>query len=858
MAIAFARVSVHSRSKGHSAIAASAYRSASRLYDERTGVTHDFSNRKDVVFSEILLPQNGSGSYTNREFLWNQAEAAEKRRDSQLCKDVVLALPKELDLPLQIELAKRFAMDEFVKHGLPADIAIHHHDGNPHAHILIPTRRLEKEGFSRYKARDLNPSFAKGRVVENDYWGERWRECQNHFFAEKNLDVSVDINHLIPGRHQGKIRDAAVHYLADENHVVQEARRETVQKDVTSIIHHLFSKHSVFTRRDVEKLLFKTFKNSEKPEEYLHHVERVMSNRDIIELGANERGKVCYTTRQQYIQEARLRHDIESMMRCKKHETHRQTDTLSQQYNLSAEQQEAFRYMVDSPAIRVVIGRPGTGKSYLLKPVKEFYQKNRYQVIGCSLSGKVAKALQADTGITSSTIASLVYRLNRNQLKLTKKHVLVMDEAGMVDCHNMSFLLHKAKKAGAKVILVGDPDQLKPIHKGEIFRGIAAVAGFIELENIKRQRDAGDRQASLDMARGDMGTALHHYHEKGAIMLCDTAENTRKTLIADWQKTITRENLKDTVLLSFTRAAVADLNEKARQTLQDKQIVGRENIVFQGYEKPLQISVGERLLFRQNDKTVGVRNGDLATVQAIRGKALEVKLDTGELLTIPEPYRAIDYGYALTVHKSQGMTVDNASVLVDSKYWDKNLSFVAMTRHRQNLKVYADKENHPSFENLKHSLSRSVTRDNVIDWPLDFAIRSGFTADSLVSRVVRHVAGVGKKIKDGLNFIVMHERVLLDKNQRSEVRPHADSALTRPNFEALKTENAMISKYEKILSDKKHLTGYFLEKAEKELVHLSKSILSDKNLTGRLQSQFPDFYKKIQMNTHERNRVQTR
>jgi hypothetical protein len=169
MAIAFANVSIHSRSKGHSAVAASSYRSGTKLYDVRTGITHDYSGRKDVIFSTLLLPEGCIAEFESREFLWNQAELAEKRRDAQVSKDVILALPKELDLIQQIELAKRFAQTHFVENGLPADIAIHDHgDGNPHAHILISTRRLEKNRFSKYKARDLNPAFYAGKVIEKE------------------------------------------------------------------------------------------------------------------------------------------------------------------------------------------------------------------------------------------------------------------------------------------------------------------------------------------------------------------------------------------------------------------------------------------------------------------------------------------------------------------------------------------------------------------------------------------------------------------------------------------------------------------------------------------------------------------
>ena len=241
MAIAFVRVTIHTRAKGHSATAASSYRSGSRLVDARTGLTHDYSARHDVVFSTVLLPPGASLNFADREVLWNQAERVEKRRDAQLCKDVVLALPKELDLNLQIELVQRFAHTHFVDYGLPADIAIHDHgNGNPHAHILIATRRLEAHGFSKYKARDLNPAFAKGRVVEQDYWGERWREMQNDFFAEKQLDLSVDLNHILPERHAGRGR-----YLLAENQLIQYLRRELVITSPEQVIDYLSKKHSV-------------------------------------------------------------------------------------------------------------------------------------------------------------------------------------------------------------------------------------------------------------------------------------------------------------------------------------------------------------------------------------------------------------------------------------------------------------------------------------------------------------------------------------------------------------------------------------------------------------------------------------
>lgn len=208
MAIAFARITYHSRSQGHSAVAGAAYRSGVSLKDERTGEVHNFKNRSDVLYSEIILPEGADELFKNRETLWNAVEAAETRKNSQIAKDVVLALPRDLDLVQQIDLARNFTQYHFVRHGLVADIAIHSHsDGNPHAHIYVCTRRLYGDRFDKHKARDLEPGVARGRVVEPQYWGEQWRDFQNSYFVEHDIELIVDANHIISQRHEGRIRD---------------------------------------------------------------------------------------------------------------------------------------------------------------------------------------------------------------------------------------------------------------------------------------------------------------------------------------------------------------------------------------------------------------------------------------------------------------------------------------------------------------------------------------------------------------------------------------------------------------------------------------------------------------------------
>jgi hypothetical protein len=249
---------------------------------------------------------------------------------------------------------------------------------------------------------------------------------------------------------------------------------------------------------------------------------------------------------------------------------------------------------------------------------------------------------------------------------------------------------------------------------------------------------------------------------------------------------------------------VFSLNQEAREVLKQKNILDSHDIVWEKHvdksdtsldfeQAAIPITAQERILFRKNDKELGVRNGDMAFVESITQNQIQARLDSGEKVTIPRAYKHIDYGYATTVHKGQGMTVDNAHVLIDSKYWDRNLSFVAMTRHREHLSIYADKHQHPDLNALTKTLSRSSTRDNVIDWPLDFAIRAGFDPDKMVGRALNKIVGTTQKIKNTWNYLVDYEAYLKAENieariaERQELRLAAKEAATQLNQKSAKS-----------------------------------------------------------------------
>lgn len=141
-----------SRGAGRSAAAAAAYLSCSRIYNDYDGIQHDYTRKQGLVWQQVFLPPQAPPEWQDREKLWNAVEAAEKAKDSRLARELVVALPIELNQEQQISLIEEFIQEQFVADGMCADAAIHDTDGhNPHAHILLTVRPLDEKGQWQYK-----------------------------------------------------------------------------------------------------------------------------------------------------------------------------------------------------------------------------------------------------------------------------------------------------------------------------------------------------------------------------------------------------------------------------------------------------------------------------------------------------------------------------------------------------------------------------------------------------------------------------------------------------------------------------------------------------------------------------------
>ncbi len=216
MALYHLRVKFVKRSEGRSSVAASAYRSGTKMQDEREEKTHDYTRKRDIEYSEILLPEGLPEELEDRETLWNTVEAGIKRKDGQPAFEVEVALPRELTHAQCAQLARQFAQEQFAAKGLAVDLNIHRptaSDGgeHPHAHMLIGTRRFNPDGSLGRVATDMqdNPALVRkiyaleedGKIDEAiilqrgtnlGHWREAWADYSNHFLEDSGSESRVD------------------------------------------------------------------------------------------------------------------------------------------------------------------------------------------------------------------------------------------------------------------------------------------------------------------------------------------------------------------------------------------------------------------------------------------------------------------------------------------------------------------------------------------------------------------------------------------------------------------------------------------------------------------------------------------
>ncbi len=786
-------VSIVARGAGRSAVMSAAYRHCAKMDFEREARAVDYRTKQGLLHEEFMVPADApawlSSMIADRsvagasETFWNRVEEFEKRSDAQLAKDVTIALPIELTPEQNIALVREFVARHILSKGMVADWVYHDAPGNPHVHLMTTLRPFTNEGFGAKKVPLLAPDGRPlrddmGKIVYELWAGglddfnslrDGWFECQNRHLALAGLDIRVDGRsyvrqgiaveptiHLGVGAKALERKSSASKIPASlERLELQEALRQEnarrIERRPQIVLEMITREKSVFDARDVAKILHRYIDDAALFGSLMLRVLRDPSALRLTvegtDLGTGIYTPARYTTRELIKLEAEM---VNRALWLARRTSHRVRGTLleatfSKNRGLSDEQRAAIKHLTSDAALASVVGRAGAGKTTMMKAAREAWRAAGYRVVGGALAGKAAEGLEKEAGIASRTLSSWERRWTQGIDRLDEKTVFVLDEAGMVSSRQMAFFVEGVVRAGAKLVLVGDPEQLQPIEAGAAFRAIVDRIGYAELETIYRQRAPWMRSASLDLARGKIGEAIDAYRANGRVVSAELKAEAVERLITDWDRGY--DPTKTSLILAHLRRDVRTLNTLARARLVERGVVG-EGDAFRTADGNRNFSAGDQIVFLKNDGVLGVKNGMLGRViEALPGRFIaSVGEGTHQRDIVVEQriYNNVDHGYATTIHKSQGATVDRVRVLA-SLSLDRHLTYVAMTRHRDELAVYYGRRSFAKSGGLGPMLSRRNAKETTLDYEarplypqaLRFAEARGLDLMSVARTVVR-------------------------------------------------------------------------------------------------------------------------
>lgn len=690
-------------------VSAAAYRAGERLLDERSGEVHNYSG-KAVEHAEILTPDGAPDWVFDRHKLWNACEKARNRVLGITAREIRIALPRELDRAQQVELVRRFLREEFVAEGMVADWSLHDEaDKNqPHVHVMLTTRALRPDGFGNQVR-----AWDKKRMLRR--WREQWAVHANDALERAGHEERIDHRSyrdrgidLAPQpklyRHPDHVERDGRDLVREKFEEFQETARENgerILRDPTIPIRMLTQQRATFRREDLLKVLNTHTLDAAQFDACLHGV---MQSPELVALPTGR-----FTSRSMLDAEQRMVASAKALDASARHEVaerHLQ-DAMRVRSTLSEEQRRALEHLASPRGLVMLQGHAGTGKSFLLQAAREAWEAAGMKVVGGALAGKAAEGLMLSSGIDARTLASWERAWSLGHDELTDKHVLVIDEAGMLGTRQLARVLETAREAGAKVVLVGDSRQLQAIEAGSPFRVLSEQLGAETLREIRRQRVDWQRAASMAFAEGRADEALGAYHEHGHVKAHLTTEETRRAVVSAWADGLARTPIHEQLIYAYRREDVHALNALARQVRHERGELGDDHRV-QTEHGERTFAVGDRLYFGRNSRQLGVKNGTLGTLERLDGEQLTVRLDgaEGRRVTVDlRTYAHVDHGYALTVHKSQGATVDRAYVMA-SKLFDASTAYVALSRHRDHVELHWARDEFGTRAAFDRTLSR--------------------------------------------------------------------------------------------------------------------------------------------------------
>ena len=488
-------------------------------------------------------------------------------------------------------------------------------------------------------------------------------------------------------------------------------RSEARTLDPARILESMTERRATFTRADLNRHLTEFLPDAKARSAFTDHV---LAREGVIPLRENEQAPVSrYTTRAVLDGEREVTAAAARMAKPDRHGVSARgvAAALDRYPFLDKEQRDAMDWTTRANGFAIIAGEAGTGKSTTFAAIREAYKADGFNVLGMSWKNEIVQDMRHNGFDQASTILSELMRQASGRNKWNSRTVLMIDEAGMIATKHFADLMKKAEAAGAKVILAGDEKQLGSIEHGGMFGVLQRTHGAAELKTVRRVKDADQQGAFNAMHRGDFRAALETFDQRGAIHWQKTPEDARAALVKKWAEDSAADPGKNRFVFAYTNAEVHDLNAQLRAIRRDRGELGEDQVV-KTKEGEASFAAGDRIQFTGNAATqarkdAGLYNGAAGTVAAIDADAkMTVQLDgaKGEAPRFVSfavgpnadagEFDAIRHGYAGTIYKGQGKTLDQ-TYLLHSDQWRSASSYVALSRHRESVSLFASEKASP-------------------------------------------------------------------------------------------------------------------------------------------------------------------
>jgi hypothetical protein len=373
----------------------------------------------------------------------------------------------------------------------------------------------------------------------------------------------------------------------------------------------------------------------------------------------------------------------------------------------------------------LVLGVAGAGKTTMIDVVRAAFEAGGYRVVGTSTSGQATRTLGDEAHLETRTVASLLWRLDHDRLRLDAGTVLIVDEAAMTDDPALLRLLVAAETAGAKTILVGDHRQLGAVGPAGAFEGLVRRqpdAVHVLRGNV-RQHDLEERHTLAHLRAGDVSTAVEWYVNHDRIHVAPTRAAALTDLVDNWYQDV--EAGRDAAMFAWRRANVAELNRLARHRWAAEGHLGGPELGVPGGRT---YAAGDRIVLLAPAADGRLVTSQAGTVAAVDPSAatLVLRMDDQEvrLSAVEAGADRLDYGYARTVHRSQGDTVD-----VSHRYLDgggRELAYVSMSRARHEAFAYVVADD---IDQAKGDMAQDWSHDRRQRWAIDTGTPATSVAD---------------------------------------------------------------------------------------------------------------------------------